>query len=320
MKPTKRQIISLIKEKNWVQLGILIRSGVLNPNWTAPAVEADVRLLTIAIEYGAEELAIQLINAGANVNYIENDGLSPLMKACQFRLHGVIEALIKAGADVNMKASKCYESGNGGHTALIMAAEQSDLWAVRRLIRAGADVNAVTRFDESALFWAGFGGGLDCYADLSVAKELVKAGVQWRGNELHIPVLRRDVRMVKFFVESGCPVNGQIQFLSKDRRFVGIKKGDTPLMIAVRKTIREMFNIEAGPVFHHAIQRAVIPKRETLADLNRRRAAIIKFLLEKGADPTIPNAEGETVHDIASRLGDTLALRYLKKFSTGKPR
>jgi hypothetical protein len=324
MKPTKRQINLLLDEKNWAQLGILVRTGMLDPNWNTPGVVGKVSLLRAVIQLEGEELAIQVIKAGAKVNYIEG-GWSPLMEACQFKLHGVIDALINAGADVNLKAPKHYESGSGGHTALILAAEKADLWAVRRLTQAGADVNAVTRLNESALFWAGFGGRCDeqC-ADLSIAKELIKAGVRWRGNELHPPVLRRDVPMVKLFLNSGCDINGKLQSISKDKQFVEFKKGDTPLMVAVRPTIREITEIVAGPqmaAIRQTIQKVFKTKAEpTLASLKRRRMAIIKLLLKNGADPAARNAKGESALDIATRSRDSAALECLKKFSTGATR
>jgi len=330
MKPTKKLIFALLDEKNWFQLSTLVRTGTLDPNWEATDAFERFSLLQSVISREGTQMAIQLIKAGANVNYREG-GWTPLMLASKLRLHGVTDALISAGADVNAKSSKNPETGGGGDTALIAAAENADLWAVRRLIQGGADVNAANTLNENALFWAGRGARDDeVNADLSVAKELLKAGTRWRGNELQVPVLRRDIRMVKFFIQAGADVNGKVAFVRKDKRFPDVKKGDTPLIAAVRPTHREVAFWAGGSMiraFHKNFKKAFNLKPVTsFASLNRRRVSIIKFLLEKGANPSVRNAQGENALEIAVRnangekisgmsLQASTVLKWLKQHS-----
>ena len=78
-----------------------------------------------------------LIEAGADVNAKNNDGMTALIKASSTRYYELIEALIAAGADVNAK-------NNDGTTALIEALSagyscSEDI--AKLLVEAGADVN-----------------------------------------------------------------------------------------------------------------------------------------------------------------------------------
>ena len=61
---------------------------------------------------------------------------------------GKIDTLLCLGCDVNTyNGSKFYE----GNTFLIYAATLGNLEVVKRLVRAGADVNATSEFGDSAL-------------------------------------------------------------------------------------------------------------------------------------------------------------------------
>jgi uncharacterized protein len=85
---------------------------------------------------GDLELAQMLIFAGANVRATTRLGTyTPLYLASQQGHGNVIEALVKAGADVKSATPN-------GTTPLMVAAASGEVDAVRALIEAGADVNA----------------------------------------------------------------------------------------------------------------------------------------------------------------------------------
>jgi ankyrin repeat protein len=138
--------------------------------------------LIIASTKGYTEIATHLIEAGADVNATSKQGVTPLMGAAmnghadlvtllatkntnldqlsemqysENALHlaarnghtAVIEALLKAGADVNAL--------EGTHsTALMYAAYRGHLDAVELLIKQGAELNVRDNGGHTALYWA----------------------------------------------------------------------------------------------------------------------------------------------------------------------
>jgi ankyrin repeat protein len=105
----------------------------------------------VITEAGKEELALQLIERGAKLDAL-SDGNTPLMYATQMPKHGIIDALLAAGANVNLKG---LDEPGEGNTPLMIAADNGDLWAVKRLLQARANVRATTRRKETALYWGG---------------------------------------------------------------------------------------------------------------------------------------------------------------------
>jgi ankyrin repeat protein len=218
-----------------------------------------MRLATVITEEGKEELALQMIERGARLDTL-SDGNTPLMYATQMRKHGIMDALIAAGANVNVKG---LDEPGEVNTALMTAADNGDLWAVKRLLQAGADVGAATRRKETALYWGAARGNVE------VVRELVSAGSPIHHNEMHLPVFKRDLTMVKLMLGAGCDPNSAFFHTEED-----LVKGDTPLLVAVRQTPYELLDLKPST---HA-----------------RRLAITKLLLKKGAEPNVLNAHGRS--------------------------
>lgn len=153
--------------------------------------------LIIASNNGFTEIAVYLIDAGADVNAKSRQGITPLIAAAmnghadmvallatkitnldqlsemQYQsnaLHlaardghtAVIEVLLKAGADVN--ALEGTDS-----TALMYAAYNGHLEAVELLIEQGADLNVRDQGGQTALYWANFRNHTDIAALISAA-------------------------------------------------------------------------------------------------------------------------------------------------------
>lgn len=88
--------------------------------------------LFIACEFGFENIAIELIKVGSDVNFMA--GLhTPMTIACEKGHLSVVKELIKAGAHVNLH--------DGFHTPLIAACKYGHLNVVKELIKTGADVD-----------------------------------------------------------------------------------------------------------------------------------------------------------------------------------
>ena len=99
----------------------------------------------IAISSGQYDVAKILLDTGADVNAVNNDGRSALME-CVSHTEGV-DFLLVANIDVNIRDVF-------GSTALLDACTRGCLSSVTKLLTAGADVNIVDREGQTALMCA----------------------------------------------------------------------------------------------------------------------------------------------------------------------
>ncbi len=123
-------------------------------------------------------LVTMLLEHGANLDAVDNDGLTPLAIAAQNGKSEAAQALVAAGADVNAPVAKggytplmlASISGSsdlatlahrtwcqgqcdnpGGVTALMIAAADNHANIVELLLKSGADVNARSEDGRTAL-------------------------------------------------------------------------------------------------------------------------------------------------------------------------
>jgi hypothetical protein len=110
--------------------------------------KAGVPLLNVAARKGNPEIVRFLITAGAQINLQADDrGTSALIDGVMSQHAGLVDELVKAGADVNIKSKD-------GQTALIIAAGASDEKIVEILLKAGADPDVSDSLGASARKYA----------------------------------------------------------------------------------------------------------------------------------------------------------------------
>ena len=90
------------------------------------------------------QVALELLNAGANVHATSVGGWTCLMKACQNGHVLCARALLKAGADVNHETPKHV-------TALNMAYENQHEGCATLLLHAGARADIIDSWGDSPL-------------------------------------------------------------------------------------------------------------------------------------------------------------------------
>ncbi len=135
------QLVTAIENRNVDKVKQLIAK---NPKLLNGAINEDGDTALITACYGGNlNILNALINAGADVNMANKEnGYTPLL--ISFDLD-TVNALINAGADVNL-ANK--ESGT---TPLILACSRISIKVVAALINAGADLNAMDKNGNTAL-------------------------------------------------------------------------------------------------------------------------------------------------------------------------
>ena len=101
-------------------------------------------ILLIAVIKNCSAVVKELIEAGADVNYVDRNGRTALLEAANEARPAVARELITAGADVNY-----IDKYN--NTALLEAVKRGCLSVVKELVKAGADVNYVNSSGNTAL-------------------------------------------------------------------------------------------------------------------------------------------------------------------------
>ena len=97
----------------------------------------------------------QALDAGANPNVVDEDGVTPLMLSARWDRTECLDALIRKGA--NLEATD-----TNGRTALRIAAERGHLASLNALLGKNASVNSKDRFGWSALMATARYGFTDC--------------------------------------------------------------------------------------------------------------------------------------------------------------
>lgn len=99
--------------------------------------------LSAAVVDGRSEVLSLLISVGADVNFPNAGGFTPLMLAASNENIAAIRALVEAGAVVDAR-------DHSGLTAYLHAALQGDVTAGRELLLLGADAGALSHEGKSA--------------------------------------------------------------------------------------------------------------------------------------------------------------------------
>ncbi len=168
--------------------------------------------LMLAVARNDSATVARLVEAGAVINEVSVQGLSPLMVAARFNATDAARILLDRGADVNLQKTH-------GRAALCYAAGYGALETARLLVERGADVNNRDDFGITPLIEA---VRSNC---LEMATMLVQSGANTnlgsvRNTPLIHAVRNNSLEMIELLVSCGVNVN---------RRDIC---GSTPLMLA----------------------------------------------------------------------------------------
>lgn len=178
--------------------------------------EMNYSVLRGAAAFCGLDLVKHLVDLGADVHAVDDEGLTPLH--CYKVNKECIQFFVETcGLDVNARDLK-------GNTPLIYAAYESDVDCLRYLIEKGADVNA----GDEKEGWSALGSAL--YGeDKEIIALLLQNGaavnVSWEKGEtpLHYAVKHCGSEIVKLLIDAGADV------------YASDEQGSTPLYIACSK-------------------------------------------------------------------------------------
>ena len=165
------------------------------------------RALLAAVLCDKLALIEHLVAAGADVNFRSHfvgrdEGSTPLILAAREGHRDCIEVLLRLGAEVN-------KMNYDGITPLMRAVDgyKEDMDSIRLLISSGASVNGVTRKGETALWFAARSGNLSTTKLLLESGASVNM-VDCKGQSALLLAIKNDhVSTAKLLLESGASVN-----------------------------------------------------------------------------------------------------------------
>ena len=237
----------------------------------------DCTALYVAATLGQLSICKALLSNNAQVNATNDIGYTPLMAALDGSHEDVVDLLLKSGANVNPKViDRINVKGLGGATPLYIATRKEDLASIRKLLKAGADVNRPSGNGWTPLKSAAQQGSLD------IVKVLLDAGAD--------PNIADDTNYTPLMNA----VSGQhkeiVKLLLKFRADPNVQSGENP----------EDDDWEPGRT---ALMDAAVSGNVPIA----------RELLKQGANPNLLNAKGRTALHSAAISANTDMVSLLLK-------
>ena len=316
--------------------GLLVRSGA--------NVNAENRYgvppLSLAATNGNAEIVDLLLDAGANARASLRGGETVLMTTARTGSLEAVEALLAKGADPNARERR-------EQTALMWAAAEGHAAVVEALIAAGADIHARLKSGFTPMFFAVREGRIDVVrtlleAGVEVNETLhrVKDGPDREVNNasyrpvddgmspLLMAVRNGHFELAVALVEAGADPDDQRTGFTPLHTMTWVRKpdasdrGDPAPIGSGRLTslqfVREL--VALGADVNARLEEGVPRPPHTASRLGREGAtpfllaadradaALMRLLIELGADPLLPNADTTTPLMAAAGLGTTAPL------------
>ena len=251
-------------------------------------------ILIQACEKGYTASVQALIDAKADLNQGDKDGVTPLFIACKNGNIEIIKALIAGGSDGN-KADVNKARTTDGTTPLHVACDSGNIEIVKALIAGGSDVNKARRTDGATPlhFACKKSGNIEIFQALIVAGAKLDQVKKDGATPLHVACDSGNIEILQALIEGGSDVN---KALTKD--------GATPLHVACEsgniEIVQALIDKEAdvnkvkkdgATPLYLACQN---PKGEASTYLGQtRKINIVKALIKRGADVNIAPATDE---------------------------
>ena len=231
------------------------------------------RSLLAAVEARDVRMVEKLIAQGVPVNFCDEEfSYSPLSWAAQNGSTRIARRLIEAGADVEARDWM-------DQTPLWTAVMIDRVRVVRVLLEAGAKINITDDSGDTLLqsaIWSESFRSIELLIEAGADPDIVAGGAP---AALHWAVAKGLPRLADLLLEAGADLNVALPGGRDTGIFEGLNPGSTPLMIAAREG-----NLE-----------------------------LLSRLLEAGSDWTLKDSKGNTVVDVATNAGRPKILKRLEE-------
>lgn len=278
--------------------------------------------LASACTNGNARIVQQMLAAGADANAELKGGETLLMLAARAGNAEVVKALLARGAKVDARERL-------GQTALMWAAADGHTGVVLALLAAKADLHAAAESGHEAFFYALRGGHLETVRALLAAgadaKALVRSAKRPPVSPLSLAVLNGHFELALALVDAGADPNDVRTGFTPLHMVAGVRKPDSSDMsdpapaaglgrLSSPGFVREL--VKRGAQVNFRLPKGA-PKQQPntsssvgtegatpfLFAADRGDVPLMRLLLQLGADPLLPNAEGTTPLLAAAGVG-----------------
>jgi ankyrin repeat protein len=268
--------------------------------------------LLAALDKGHQNVALFLLERGADVQPRGGMGRTALYMASSHGYTELVRSLLDRGADPNVE---CDDWDTGGmkavFTPLLVASQNNMLEFARLLLERGADSNYQDNFSRSALHLASSHPSSDVARLLLDHDANPNAVDKWGETPLHDAPAEGKTAFVALLLEYGANVDARNE------------QGSTPLHWAARRGHPEAVQLLLD---HGADVNTQEKDRWTALHLAAEWGyhRVVEVLLERGADPHARNDDDNTPFQVAldshskHRCRDTTQVRRLLSERTGE--
>jgi ankyrin repeat protein len=261
-----------------------------------------------------------LLKAGADANAAVPGGETALMTASRTGKVDAVKALLSHGADAK------YAEPARGQTALMWAAAEGNTSTVEALVEHGADIHAHSKGGLTPLLFAVREGKID------TVRSLLKSGADvnetWKAGRgtgvsgisaMVLAVANAHYELAALLLDAGADPNAAAQGWTALHQITWVRKpgkgdndpapegsGNLSSLDMVRKLVAKGANVNARMTRSGNVGRTSMNMTGATAFMMAARTAdapLMRLLVELGADPRLPNADGSTPLMAAAGLG-----------------
>ncbi|MFN7939734.1 MAG: ankyrin repeat domain-containing protein [Bryobacteraceae bacterium] len=290
-KPVDPKFLSFLEKIRTQDLAAVKQILAAQPQWIEGKDKAGSTALHHAAAYGTLETMRFLLDKGANPNAANNRKSTPLFWALQDEAK--VRLLLDKGASLTAQTSD-------GRSMIYQAASIEHSTAVLRLLlEKGANPNTKTLTGMTPLMAASTRANLDAMRVLIDKGADVKAKNAAGATALMAAAATGDTSAVRLLLDRGAEINPRT------------KRNETALANAATTGNAEIIKmlLDGGAEVNVADIRGYTALHYA-AGSDTMPAAVVKMLLDKGADTT-GKADGETAAMLAAKRGDSEVARLL---------